>query len=219
MKFYSELGDDRFIFENFFRYRSKPGTYPEAYATDGLSDSKTKAFEEIGWKGILVEPLPEMFEKLKRNRPKDKCVECILSDSEGYVSVAGKNSTTRVKTDTLENVIRNSGHKQLDVLFLNLQGTSTEYKVISGLGSIPVGILCLKSSDQPAPQSAIHSLLKKKGYKLHQKYHNREIWTGKDLEKFGNTENPKKCPKTNFTRILVALLLIHMISKIERVKR
>ena len=219
MKFYSELGDDRFVFENFFRYRSRPGTYLEAYATDGLTNSKTKAFQEIGWKGILVEPMPHLYEKLTQNRPKDDCVQAVLSDAPGHVTIAGNTDSVRVRTDTLENIIKASGRKYLDVLFLNLQGTSTEYKVISGLGSIPVGVLCLKSSNHPSPQSAIHNLLEKKGYKLHQKYHDREIWTGNDLENFGEKKAElKTCPKTNMVRILVALHLIHMISNIKPAK-
>tara|TARA_B100000902_G_scaffold399792_1_gene472566 strand:- start:1533 stop:2183 length:651 start_codon:yes stop_codon:yes gene_type:complete len=214
MKFYSELGDDRYVYENFFKFRSKPGIYLEAYAFDGIQNSSTKAFEEIGWKGILVEPVKETFDTLVSNRPKDQCVRCVLDNSEGYVTLAN-NTTERVKTNTLRNVIRNSGYKALDALFLNLQGTSTEYKVIESLGNIPVGVLCLRTSDSAVSQTAIHNLLKSKGYKLHQKFHNREIWTGNDLESFEMKRPLKACAKNNFLRVLAAFLAIHLISKIK----
>tara|TARA_X000001036_G_scaffold370921_1_gene357688 strand:+ start:223 stop:879 length:657 start_codon:yes stop_codon:yes gene_type:complete len=217
MNFYSELGDDRFVFENFFKFRETPGIYLEAYAIDGITNSKTKTFEEIGWTGLLVEPIPDEFEKLKKNRPKNKHANVILSDHTGYVNMTSKYGVVKTQVDTIENIARSSKIKKVDALFLNLQGTSTEYKVVKGIGSLPVGIICLRSSKEPAPQSAIAILLKKRGYRLHQKYHDREIWVGHDLEESYTQKNKKLkvCPKDLAMRILVSLLLIHMLSKIK----
>jgi FkbM family methyltransferase len=55
------------------------GTFFEAGANDGLSQSNTAHFEiDRGWTGILVEPIPIRFEEAKRNRPNSKCVNAAL---------------------------------------------------------------------------------------------------------------------------------------------
>jgi len=46
-----------------------PKTYFEAGACDGLLNSNTKALEDNGWTGVLVEPLPYWHDNLKINRP------------------------------------------------------------------------------------------------------------------------------------------------------
>lgn len=214
MNFYSNLGDDRFVFENFFKYRQTPGIYLEAYALDGITNSRTKTFEEIGWTGILIEPVEEEYNKLIKNRPKNKHAKVILSDIEGEINIAGNRNLTRTKVNTIENIAKKNKIEKIDALFLNLQGTSTEYKVVKGIGSLPVGIICMKSSKDPVPQSAIYNLLKKKGYKLHQIYHDREIWVGQDLETYTQNKKLPVCPKDFAMRILVSVLLIHMLTKI-----
>lgn len=44
------------------------GFFIEAGAEDGIQSSNTKFLEEIGWKGILIEPSPSNFESCKVNR-------------------------------------------------------------------------------------------------------------------------------------------------------
>lgn len=49
----------------------KRGYFVEAGANDGVSQSNTLYFEKYrGWRGLLVEPVPELFEKCRKNRPK-----------------------------------------------------------------------------------------------------------------------------------------------------
>src|SRR5882672_6906915 len=49
-------------------YRS--GTFIEAGANDGLNQSNTYWFERFrGWRGILIEAVPEKAEECRRNRP------------------------------------------------------------------------------------------------------------------------------------------------------
>ena len=47
------------------------GFFVEAGANDGLAQSNTLYFERHhGWSGLLVEPIPELAEKCRRNRPR-----------------------------------------------------------------------------------------------------------------------------------------------------
>ena len=46
-----------------------PGFYVELGANDGISQSQTKYLELYrGWRGVLIEPTPEIYKKLKKNR-------------------------------------------------------------------------------------------------------------------------------------------------------
>lgn len=47
------------------------GTYVDIGAGDPVEGSVTKYFYEAGWDGINVEPIPELVEKLRRDRPRD----------------------------------------------------------------------------------------------------------------------------------------------------
>ena len=56
----------------------KNGFFLEIGAYNGLSESVSLRFEkELNWKGILIEPNPVHFKFLKRNRPKNLCLNFI----------------------------------------------------------------------------------------------------------------------------------------------
>lgn len=45
-----------------------PGTYCEVGAFDGVTHSNTLALEEAGWRGLLIEPNPQMAKMMRVNR-------------------------------------------------------------------------------------------------------------------------------------------------------
>lgn len=59
------------------------GYYVDIGAHDGITGSATKYFEELGWDGVCVEPLPAVFEQLKKNRT-CKIENCAIWKSEGH---------------------------------------------------------------------------------------------------------------------------------------
>jgi FkbM family methyltransferase len=55
------------------------GYFIEAGANDGLSQSNTAFFERyLGWRGLLIEPVPSLVAKCRVNRPKAKIEQCAL---------------------------------------------------------------------------------------------------------------------------------------------
>jgi len=59
------------------------GTFVELGAFDGLSQSNTAWLEtNRGWRGILVEPIPEAYEQCVRNRPLAGVVNCACVSDE-----------------------------------------------------------------------------------------------------------------------------------------
>ena len=82
MKFYSQVGQDRFLLENFFRGK-RGGVFVDVGAYDGEKLSNSLFFERtMGWTGLCIEPLPSAFAKLKATR-KAICEHTCVADFEG----------------------------------------------------------------------------------------------------------------------------------------
>jgi len=82
VKFYSQVGQDRFLLESFFRGK-RGGVFLDIGAYDGETFSNTAFFERsMGWTGLCVEPLPTAFAKLTATR-KSLCENLCVGDFEG----------------------------------------------------------------------------------------------------------------------------------------
>lgn len=82
MKFYSQYGQDKWLYENYFKDHIS-GVFLEIGADDGIDKSNTKFFEEsLGWTGLCVEPSPKRFSLLEKNRT-CACEQVALSDKVG----------------------------------------------------------------------------------------------------------------------------------------
>jgi FkbM family methyltransferase len=57
---------------------SPQGFYVEAGANDGIWQSNTYLLEKRGWTGILIEPIPELFHRCRRNRPRSDVINRAL---------------------------------------------------------------------------------------------------------------------------------------------
>lgn len=65
------------------------GTFLEAGANDGIRQSNTLFFEmKKGWRGVLVEAIPALYEQCRRNRPRAKVVWAALGAPEQVPGVA-----------------------------------------------------------------------------------------------------------------------------------
>ena len=74
MKSYSQIGQDLEVLK---RYNNKTdGFFVEIGASDGIELSNTYLLEtKFNWKGICVEPIPNRYELLCKNRPNSKCFD------------------------------------------------------------------------------------------------------------------------------------------------
>jgi FkbM family methyltransferase len=83
MTFYSQDGQDKYLHENVFKgFRN--GTFVDVGAHDGKSLNNTLFFEEtLGWRGINIEPLQQVFEKLKATRPRCINLNVAVDTKEG----------------------------------------------------------------------------------------------------------------------------------------
>ncbi|MEE4203134.1 MAG: FkbM family methyltransferase [Halieaceae bacterium] len=71
---------DKFLLDNYFP-DVVGGTFLECGAFDGVVESCCKFFEEFrGWRGVNVEPVPYLYERLCKNRPHANNINVALTD-------------------------------------------------------------------------------------------------------------------------------------------
>lgn len=109
MKFYSQFKQDEFLYNILFK-DFKTGFFIDIGAYDGIIDSNTLFFEELGWDGICIEPNPSKFEKLTNSR-KCKCIKCAISDKEGQfeffqIKEGGPDTLSGLSEEFTENAIK-----------------------------------------------------------------------------------------------------------------
>src|SRR5258705_2052696 len=92
MEYYSQHGQDVFVYETFFKNVGRKGHFVDVGAYDGVTLSNTLFFElHLGWSGLCVEPLPAAFDRLQASRSA-VCLNCAVADAEGsadFVDVDG----------------------------------------------------------------------------------------------------------------------------------
>jgi FkbM family methyltransferase len=70
----SQNGEDRWLETRLGARRE--GFYVEVGAYDGVQLSNSYHFEQLGWRGVLVEPDPAKAEQCRRNRPGARTCQC-----------------------------------------------------------------------------------------------------------------------------------------------
>jgi FkbM family methyltransferase len=90
MEFYGQVGQDMLAYLYFGA--KKDGFYVDIGAYDGKIYSNTFIFEKIGWNGICVEPLPDVYGMLIQNRQCD-CFNVAIAEESGelieYIKATG----------------------------------------------------------------------------------------------------------------------------------
>ena len=65
--YYSQNGQDKLIAETLFPNKMN-GVFVDIGASDGVTFSNTYFLEKIGWTGLVVEPIPLIYDQLVKNR-------------------------------------------------------------------------------------------------------------------------------------------------------
>lgn len=65
----------------------KDGFYVDIGANDPIFDSVTKYFYNIGWRGINIEPIPALYERLVEDRPRDINLKVGIADKPGELKL------------------------------------------------------------------------------------------------------------------------------------
>lgn len=148
-KLWELVGSDRHsrpghpsILNGLKKHLESPGFFIEAGAVDGFFESNTYYLERFeGWTGILVEPVPAMFRRLRTNRPRSLHYNCALVASDyqqrtisicnahamSSITSHSTNGDTRshsidVPARTLASIIEEVKPPRIDLLSLDVEG-------------------------------------------------------------------------------------------------
>jgi len=85
------------------------GFFIEAGANDGLKQSNSLYFEKyMGWKGLLIEPIPDLAEQCRLNRPRCLVENCAL------VSAGYKERTVEMQYNDLMSFVKGAFGDEAD---------------------------------------------------------------------------------------------------------
>lgn len=129
------------------------GTYIDVGAQDSKEDSVTKWFYDTGWSGVNIEPHPDYFAQLTRDRPRDINLQIAIADMDGTaqfcfvrdsglssldmgaVAIAAKHGLRSrvgtVEVRTLDSVLQQYPPQEIHFLKIDVEGG--EAKALSGI--------------------------------------------------------------------------------------
>jgi FkbM family methyltransferase len=153
--YYSQFYED-YILGYVFKDQ-KSGFYVDVGANDPDKGSVTKYFYLAGWRGINIEPIPELVEKLNTSRPEDTNKGVAISDRPGILTfykgggdanglstlspqIAASHRAkgfefTKIKIPviTLNTVLDEHAKNKPEITFLNVDVEGFEKQVFSGI--------------------------------------------------------------------------------------
>lgn len=185
--YYGQENLDKYIHENFITQPFENGSFLELGAIDGILYSNTKFFEDnMGFnQGVLIEPDPDHYKKLKTNRPNCQCfnyaihsslnkieflksktraVGCVESEASEKFKKRWHSNCEKLVLPAikLSKVLSQTSIKYIDFWSLDVEGSELEC-LKSMDWNIPVGLLCIEMNHQNAE---INEILKANNFTL-----------------------------------------------------
>jgi FkbM family methyltransferase len=213
MNFYSQAGQDRFLFENFFRGK-RGGRFVDVGAYDGEKFSNSLFFERfMGWLGLCVEPLPAAYQRLVAGR-QCICEQVCVADFEGeatllesdcgidekmlsglsvnfdrrHVERVNRHATNRVErvvaVKKLSSLLEKYGLFSIDFCSIDTQGSELGIIEELDLKRFKVGVFTIENSyDDPR----VGEVMERKGYEFVVKLERDYIFKRRDLRRLPRT--------------------------------
>jgi len=202
--FYSQQGEDAFIYKNFINKNNSSGIFVELGGMNGVTYSNTKFFEDcLAFSGTLIEPT-DQYIQLIVNRPKCKNYKFAVSYSEGPVKILGDYATAGLVETMSEHhknhwhrgsreyyvdgkpfskIIEKSGHKYIDLLSIDVEGA--ELVVLKTFDfKIPVYVIVIELDESnPEKDSECRKLLQDNGFTFKKRFCINEFWVNESYER------------------------------------
>jgi len=184
----SQLGQDLKVIQ-FYNHKRR-GYYVEIGASDGIELSNTHLLEHcFNWKGICVEPIPNRYNDLVKNRPYAKCINHAVYDrsnmlvdfdiANNYDLLSGitdhlnihkekvyENRTwIKVNTITLLDLLdKSKAPKFIEYLSLDTEGSELAILEAFDFSKYTFGLIDVEHNYVEPERSRIRNLLERNGY-------------------------------------------------------
>lgn len=196
--FYSQQGEDIYIYKNFINKEVNDGIFVELGAMDGICYSNTKFFEDtLKFTGILIEPTIQ-YNNLIINRPKCDCYNVAINNTSGKVKFLGSHATAGmvytmsenfrkgwhkdnsneyyVDSEPINNICKKSNISYIDLMTIDVEGG--EQVVLETIDfNIPIYIICIELDNHNIDKdNNCRKILKKNGFILKKRLTINEFW-------------------------------------------
>ncbi len=200
--FYSQQGEDLFVFKNFINKKVDDGIYLEIGAYDGITYSNTLFFEEnLNFRGILIEPIKTVFKKLEKNRPKNHLLNIGIDYAEGESYFLGENPASgfldtlpkehlknyhdgnieyKVITSPISKIVNHKKYPYIDYFIIDVEGA--ELKVLETFDwKIELFLICIELDGlNEEKDEKCRGVLKKQGLNYITRVCGNEFWINKE---------------------------------------
>jgi FkbM family methyltransferase len=114
----------------------RPGVFVECGANDGYTQSNTYFLSRYRrWTGLLIEPIPMLYELCRSFRPESRVVNCAVGAVDG-------GSVTMVYSDLMSTAVGTRGTREADLAFAS---QNAEFVARDGLYEVTVPVRTLSS--------------------------------------------------------------------------
>jgi FkbM family methyltransferase len=184
----SQYGQDAFVLK---WIGSRQGVFVDIGAHDGISYSNSHLLEGMGWTGVCVEPNPDVFTTLSRNR-KCKCVNAAIAAAAGRMrftqatgygemlsGASGVVNDTRIREAiamhggevreiqvdavTFSHLLLDMDSREIDYLSIDTEGLEFEILKTIDLTAIRVKIISIENNRD---DDEVELYLRDRGYRL-----------------------------------------------------
>lgn len=179
-RFYSQFGQDKWVIGSVFP-GVKDGYFVDIGAGDGIYISNTKALEDLGWKGIAVEPFPTHFENRKCllfkevvGSRKGQIVEFNLAGLNGGIgdhlapgNPAKQAKSVKLVTTTIGDILERAKAPTF-IHFVSLDTEGSEYEILKAFpfNRYRVGAWAIEHNNEEPNRTNVRKLLEANGYRF-----------------------------------------------------
>jgi FkbM family methyltransferase len=163
----------------------RDGFFIDIGAYDGITISNTYALERIGWTGICVEPVPEIYRALVKNRNctcvnaaiyKDDAEQAFIQTKRGRSGITENMSTeslkaaeaegilsnVRIKPISFDHLMRNSDTDYVDFLSIDVEGSELGVLESIDFDKYKFGLIAIEANAGARP---LREFMFARGYK------------------------------------------------------
>lgn len=188
MSSYSQIGQDLKVLD--FYKNKRDGFFVEIGASNGIELSNTYLLEKTyDWKGVCVEPVPEKFELLCKNRPNSLCYDDavynesnkqvifdiannydllsgISSNIDCHISCVNSNKTQIIKNTISLNDLLEKANSPLFIEYLSLDTEGSELEILKSVDfqKYIFGLIDVEHNYVEPRRSQMRDLLTSNGY-------------------------------------------------------
>jgi len=197
MNFYSQQGEDIYIYRNFINKERSDGIFVELGAVNGVTFSNSKFFEDtLHFSGTLIEPTNQYLH-LIANRPNCKNYNVAVNYTKTKVKFLGDSFTAGL-VDTMDDKFKNHWHPEsqeyyvdgepfsdilhkseltyIDLLSIDVEGG--EEVVLNTMDfTIPVYVICIELDGHNVEKDErCREILRKNGFLFDRRFCINEFW-------------------------------------------